>query len=191
MAYLSTALSVALRLFFPFWKAKYAQVSLLKPAPFRKLFAGLGSTKESAVSFLFSPYLTCVLSSPLCPILHLSFYLQLCARSGRNYLLFSPVLSGYNEPPDTHFFWGTMRLMSWPDKERYSCPLKSLVVTLLLFLDLLLSFLGLGVYCLIEIYLHTGSLDFHRETCAPSSRSLCSLSSLLQQTQSPVKILSL
>ena len=38
---------------------------------------------------------------------------------------------------------------------------------------------------------HTGSLDFHRETCAPSSRLLCSLSSLLQRTQPTVMLLSL
>ena len=34
-------------------------------------------------------------------------------------------------------------------------------------------------------------LDFHRETCAPSSHSLCSLSSTLQRTQPSVKLLSL
>ena len=39
-------------------------------------------------SFLFSYYLTLVLFSPPCPLLHLSFYLKLCGRSGRNCLLF-------------------------------------------------------------------------------------------------------
>ena len=34
--------------------------------------------------------------------------------------------------PDTHFFRETTRLMSWPDGERYSCPLQSFVVSLLL-----------------------------------------------------------
>ena len=43
-AYLPTALSVALRPLFPFRQAQYAQVFLLKPAPFCTLFAGLGST---------------------------------------------------------------------------------------------------------------------------------------------------
>ena len=47
------------------------------------------------------------------------------------------------------------------------------------------------MYCLIKILWHTGSLDFHREACAPSSRSLCSLSFLLQQIQHIVKLLSL
>ena len=39
-------------------------VSLLKPAPFCTLFAGLGSANKSAISLLFSYYLTLVLSSP-------------------------------------------------------------------------------------------------------------------------------
>ena len=46
-------------------------------------------------------------------------------------------------------------------------------------------------YCLIEIFRHTGSLDFHREACAPSSRSLCPFSSTLQRTQPSVKPLTL
>ena len=52
-------------------------------------------------------------------------------------------------------------------------------------------FLGLEAYSLIEVLRHTGSLDFHRGTCAPSSRSLCFLSSTLQRTQPTVKLLSL
>ena len=96
VVYLPTALSVALRLFFSFHQAQYAQVSLLKPVPFCKPFAGLGSTKP-ATSHLFS-YLA--LFSPLCPILHLSFYLNL---SSRNCLFPPPVPSGWNGSPDTHF----------------------------------------------------------------------------------------
>ena len=42
----------------------------------------------------------------------------------------SSVLSGYNGSPDTCFSRGTTRLLSWPDGERYSCPLQSLVVCL-------------------------------------------------------------
>ena len=71
-AFLPTALSVALRPLFPFRKARYVQVFSLKPAPFCTLFAGLGSTNKSAISLLFSYYLTLVLSSPPCPLLHLS-----------------------------------------------------------------------------------------------------------------------
>ena len=110
-AYLPTALSSALRSLFPFCQVQYAQVFALKPAPFCTLFAGLGGTNKSAISLLFSYYLTLVLSSPPCPLLHLSFYLKLCGRSGRNCPL-SPVLSGYNGSQDTHFYRGTTRLMS-------------------------------------------------------------------------------
>ena len=110
-AFLLTALSVALRPLFPFRQAQYAQVFPLKPAPFSMLFAGLGSTNKSAISLLFFSYLTLVLFSPPCPLLHLSSYLKLCGKSGRNCLL-SPVLSGYNGSPDTHFYRETTRLMS-------------------------------------------------------------------------------
>ena len=91
-AFLPTALSVALRPLFPFRQAQYAQVFLLKPAPFCTLFAGLGSTNKSAIFLLFSSCLTLVLSSPPCPLLHLSSYLKLCGRSGRNCLLSPSVL---------------------------------------------------------------------------------------------------
>ena len=48
-----------------------------------------------------------------------------------------PVLSGYNGSPDTRFSRGTTRLMSWPDGERYLCPLHllSFVSTLVFFSD--------------------------------------------------------
>ena len=91
-AFLPTALCVALRPLFPFRQAQYAQVFPLKPAPFCTLFAGLGSINKSAISLLFSYYLTLVWSSPLCPLLRLSSYLKLCGRSGRNCLLSPPVL---------------------------------------------------------------------------------------------------
>ena len=42
--------------------------------------AGLGSTSKSAISLFFSYYLTLVLSSPPCSLLHLSFYLNLCQK---------------------------------------------------------------------------------------------------------------
>ena len=78
---------MALRPLFPFQQAQYVQVFSLKPAPFCTFFAGLGSTIKSAISLLFSFYLTLVLPSPLCPLLHLSFYLKLSGWSGRNCLL--------------------------------------------------------------------------------------------------------
>ena len=137
-AYLPTALFVALRPLFPFRLAQFAQFFSLKPAPFCTLFTGLRSTNKSAIFFLLCYYLTLVLSSPPSPLLHLSFYLKLSGRFGRNCLLSSPVLSGYNGSPDTHFSRGTMRLTSWPDMERYlrppqsPCSLFSLVSTLVL-----------------------------------------------------------
>ena len=98
-------------------QAQYAQVFLLKPAPFCKLFAGLGSTNKSATSLL--------LLSDSCSVLTtlsslLSFLcLKLSGGSGRNCLYSPPVLSDYNGCPDTHFSWGTMQLMNRPDKEHY------------------------------------------------------------------------
>ena len=111
-AYLPTALSVALRPLFPFRQAQYVQVFPLKPAPFCTLFAGLGSTNKSAISLLFSSCLTLVLSSPPCSLLHLSSYLKLCDRSGRNCLLSSAVLLDHNGSPDTRFSRGMTRPMS-------------------------------------------------------------------------------
>ena len=65
VAYLATALSVALRPLFPFRQAQYAQVFLLKPAPFCALFAGLGSPNKSAASLLSdSRSVLTILSSP-------------------------------------------------------------------------------------------------------------------------------
>ena len=93
------------------------------------LHALLVSAAPTSLPLLFSCYLTLVLFSPLCPLLHLSFYLNLSGRSGRNCLLFPPVLSDYNGFLD----------ISWSDGERYLRPLQSLVV----------SFLGLEAYCLI------------------------------------------
>ena len=127
------------------------------------LFAGLSKTNKSATSLLFS-----------------------------SDLLSPSVLSGHNRSPNTCFSRGTTRLMSWTDEERYSFPLQFLVVSLSSYLSYpLLSFLGLEAYCLIKIIRHTGSFNFHRGTCAPSSCSLNSLSFLLQRTQSFVKLLPL
>ena len=137
---------------FDYLEAQYVQVFQLKPAPFCTLFAGLGSTNKSAISLLFSYYLTLVLSSPPCPLLHLSSYLKLCGRSGRNCFLSPPVLSGYNGSPDTRFSRGTTRLMSLPDGVRYLRPPQSLVVSLLLYLVFTFVFSRTGgVLCLPNI----------------------------------------
>ena len=143
-AFLPTALSVASRPLFPFQQAQYVEVLWLKQAPFCKFFASLDSTNKSAIFLLFSYYLTLVLSSPPCPLLHLSSYLKLCCRSGRNCLLPPPVLSDYNGSPDTRFSWRMMQLMSWPDGVRYLHPLQSLVVSLFLSLVSTLVFSRTG-----------------------------------------------
>ena len=144
------------------------QVFLLKPAPFCTLFAGLGSTNKSAISLLFSYCLTLVLSSPPCPLLHLSCYLKLCGRSGRNCLLSPPVLLDYIGSPDTRFSRVTTRPMSWRDGERYLRPLQFLVVSLLLSLVSTLVFSGTG-----GILSHRSILT-HRFPRFPL-RNLCSL----------------
>ena len=149
-AFLPTALSVALRPLFPFRQAQFVPVFPLKPSPFCTLFAGLGNTIKSAISLLFSSCLTLVLSSPPCPLLHLSCYLKLCGRSDRNCLL-SPVLSGYNGSPDTRFSRGTTQLMSWPDGERCLHPPQFLVVSSYLSYPLS-SYLGLEVYCFFKVF---------------------------------------
>ena len=166
LAFLPSAVSVALRPLFPFRPAQYAQVFPLEPTPFCTLFAGLGSTKTSAISLLFSYYLTLVLFLPPCRLLHLSSYLKLCGRSGRNCLL-SPVLSGCNGSQDTHFYRETMRMISWPDGEHCLRPPLSFVVFLFLSLvaTLVLSRTG-GVLS------HLNSLT-HRFPQFPL-RNLCS-----------------
>ena len=110
---------------------------------------------KSAIFLLFFSCLTLALSSPPCPLLHLSCYLKLCGRSGRNCLLSPPVLSGYNGSPDTRFSRGTTQLMSWPDGERCLRPPQSLVVSLLLPLvsTLVFSWTG-GVLSLQSILTH-------------------------------------
>ena len=82
----------------------------------------------------FSYYLTLVLSSPAYPLLHLSFYLNLSGRSGRNCLLSPSVLSGYNGSPDTRFSRGNNAADELVKRERHLRPLQYLVVSLLLFL---------------------------------------------------------
>ena len=98
-AYLPIALSVALRPLFSFHQAHYARVSPLRPAPFCEFL--LVSAAQTSLPFLFSYYLTLVLSSPICPLLRLSFYLKLSGKSGWNCLLSPSVLSGSNISPRT------------------------------------------------------------------------------------------
>ena len=148
--------------------AQYVPVFPLKPAPFCTLFAGLGNTIKSAIFLLFFSCLTLVLSSPPCPLLHLSCYLKLCGRSGRNCPLSPPVLSGYNGSPDTRFSQGTTQLMSLADGERCLRPPQSLVVSLLLSLVSTLVFSRTGGVLSLQ------SILTHRFPQFPL-RNLCSL----------------
>ena len=90
------------------------------------------------------------------PLLHRSFYLKLCGRSGRNCLLSPPVLSGYNGSPNTRFSRESTQLMSWPDGERYLRSPLSLVVSLFLSLVSTLFFSRTG-----DVLSHRNSLT-HR-----------------------------
>ena len=141
LAYLPTALSVASRPLFPSQQAQYVQVFLLKQRHSARSL--LVSAAPTSLLLFFSSYLTLVLSSSPCPLLHLSSYLKSCGRSGSNCFLSPPVLTGYNGSPDIRFSWGTMRLMRWPDGERYSCPLQSHVVFFSYLSYPILSFFGL------------------------------------------------
>ena len=89
----------------------------------------LVSAAPTTLPLLFSSYLTCSFSPP-CPFFHHSFTSNL-------YQMWQE-LSSYSScsirlqwAPDTRFSRGTTPLMSWPDAERYLCPLQSLVVSLL------------------------------------------------------------
>ena len=106
---------LALRPLFPFRHTQYAQVFPLKPSPFCTLFAGLGSTSKSATPLL--------LLSESRSVLFSIFPFTAISLTDLQELTSPPVLSGYNGSPNTRFSQGTTRLMSWPDEERYSCPL--------------------------------------------------------------------
>ena len=93
-AFLITAFSMALRPLPPFQQSQYAQVFLLKPAPFCTLFAGRGSTNKSAIFLLYFFYLTLVLSSSPCSLLHLSFFLKNLARTVFSLILFYQLAMG-------------------------------------------------------------------------------------------------
>ena len=181
---------MTLRPLFPFQQTQCAQVFPLKPVPFCKLYAGLGSTNKSASSLLLLSDSCSVLptlsSSPsfLLPQTLWQIWQELSS------LCFCSIRLQWI--PDTRFSRKTTRLMSWPDGVRYSCPLQFFVISLVLSLVSTLIFSRSE-----DVLSHRNSstqpcsCDFHRGTCSPWSRSLCCLSSTLQRIQTFVKLLSL
>ena len=126
----------------------------------------LRNTNKSAIFLLFSYYLTLVLSSPLSFLLSQTLWQiwhELSSLSSCSIRL--------QWSPDTRFYRGTTRLMSWPDRERYLRPPQSLVVSLLLSLvsSLLFSRTG-GVLSHLNSWTHW-FLQF-------PPRNLCSLAVL-------------
>ena len=165
-------------LLLPCWSLRHSARSLLV------------SAAPTSLPLLFSSYLTLALSSPPYPLLHLSFYLNLSGRSGRNCLLSLSVSSGYNRSPDTRFCWGILWLMSWSDGKCYLRPQQSVVVSLPLSLVCTVVFSQTGgVLSLLNSLTHKFPQFPPRNL--PSSRSVCSLSSTLQWTQPLFKFLSL
>ena len=176
LAYLPTALFVALRPPFSFHQAQYAQVFLLKPAPFCMLFSGLGNTNKSDTSLLLSasrPVLAILssLSSLLLPqslwqelFSLFSFTIRLQWVHGHSFL-------SRNDVADELARRGALLVPS-----AIPCSLSPPIshIQSSLFSD----------------WRHTVSstLDFHRGTCASTSCLLCFLSSSLQRTQSSVKL---
>ena len=182
--YLPTALSVALRPLFPFHQAQYAQVLPLKPAPFCKLFAGLGSTNK--LPFLFS-YLSLAFSLAPCPLLHVPFYLNLF---GKNCFL-SPSCSirlqwvrGHSFLPGNDSADELARRGALLVPSAIPCCLSFLISRIHS------SFSRTeGVRSHLNFLTHRFPRFPPRNLCSLSSCSRCSLSFSLQQTQLSVKLL--
>ena len=181
-AYLPTALIVALQPLFPFQQAQFVQVFLLKPAPFCTLFAGFGSTNKSSISHLFS-YRTLALSSPPCSLLHLSSYLKLSDRFGRNRFPSSYSIRVHWVPRH----WFLTRYDAAEKLARQGALLAS--STIPGSLSPLISHIHSSLF---SGWRRTVSLKlFDTQVPSISTDEVCSLWSTLQRTQPSVKLLSL
>ena len=130
------------------------------------LFAGLGSTNKPAISlFLLSDSRFVLANLSSSPSFLLPQTLWQIWQELSSLLLFYQTTMG---PRTLVSPWEMMRLMSWPDGERYSCLLQSLVVSLLLSLISTL------------VFSRTGGVLSHRNSSTRRfprfpPRNLCSL----------------
>ena len=148
-AHLPTALSAVPRPLFPFQQAQYAQVSLLKPASFCKLFAGLGSTIKSAISLLLSDsrFVITSLSSPpffLLPQFIWQIWQELSYLSSCSIRL--QWVPGHSLLPGNDAADELARRGALLTPSAIPCSISPLYFSYPLF-----SFLELEAYCLIEI----------------------------------------
>ena len=127
LASLPNALLVAQWPPFSIRHAQRVQAFLLKPAPFCKLFAGLGSTNKIATF----PLKTLTLSYLCFPLLRPSVYPTCSSISTRTIPFSLPSLPpDHNEYQPTHFFWKITRPISWPRGVRWSSHPLPIVVSL-------------------------------------------------------------
>ena len=176
LAYLPTALSVALRPLFPFQQAQHPQVFPLKPAPFSKLFAGLGSTNKFATSLFLLSDSRSALATLIFPFISSLWQIWQELSTLSCSIRLQRVL-------DTCFSRETTRLMSWPNGEHYSCRHQSPVVSLLLSLvsTLLFSRTG-GVLSHLNLLTHRFPRFPPRNFCSLVTLAVFSLVSAATDT---------
>ena len=119
LASLPTVHFLALRSHLPFRQAQYVQVFSLKPAPFCKLFAVLGSTNKSAMC-LFLLFDSRSILSSVFPFTAIS--LADLAKTLFSILLYNPATIG----PQSVIYAGQRRCRQVGEGVRYSCHQQSL-----------------------------------------------------------------